>query len=153
MKKKSGSRIGRGLKKIFNLRAWSDFDRLRAGQKYISSTASRFFVLQSETVATESFDEAKVRLKLTDADLLSRQKGLLRLTIVMLIMAIIVFVYSMYHVIKARYPSALLSFAVSLLASALAFRYHFWYFQFKQRKLGCTVKEWFRQGVMHVKPD
>jgi intracellular multiplication protein IcmV len=36
---------------------------------------------------------------------------------------------------------------VSLVAFANAFRAHFWYFQTKQRKLGCTIQEWLNAGV------
>lgn len=153
MKKKSGSRLGRALRKRINPRAWSDFDRLKRGQAFIFDLASRLFVIQGKVNETESFEDAQSKLGLTDAQLLSRQKSLFRLTMMMLSIAAIVFIYSAYHLFKARYSSALLSLAVSLIAVSLAFRYHFWYFQIKQRKLGCSLIEWFKQGVMNAKDN
>ena len=111
-----------------------------------------YFVPQDKT-ATESFEAAKVRLKLTDQDLLIRQKGLLRLVIIMLSTAMLLFIYFLYNLYYARFAAVLMSSVVMLLALVLAFRYHFWYFQIKQQKLGCTLKDWFWQGLMGAPKD
>lgn len=150
MKNKSESRTKRLIGRIFNVRSWIDYDRIRAGQKYILNTASTYFVPQDKK-ATESFDKAMARLKLTDADILARQTALLRTSIIIVGMAFAIFCYAIYNLFHAHYIAALLSVVVMLLALSLAFRYHFWYFQIKQHKLGCTLSEWFKQGLMGAK--
>jgi intracellular multiplication protein IcmV len=45
----------------------------------------------------------------------------------------------------------IVSLVVTLIALILAYRYHFWYFQMKQRKLGCTFSEWYKQGLFGEK--
>lgn len=152
MKKKSGSRVGRFLKNKFKVRSWIDFDRIRQGGDVIVSGWRTYFIPQEKT-ATESFEEAKARLNLTDDDLLVRQKGLFRLVIIMVSMAMMLFLYFLYNLFYGRYAAVLLSSIVMLLALVIAFRYHFWYFQIQQRKLGCTLSDWFWQGLMGVSKD
>jgi intracellular multiplication protein IcmV len=49
-----------------------------------------------------------------------------------------------YQLFYGSYQAAIVSFIILWIALVLAFRYHFWYFQIKNRKLGCTVYEWYR---------
>ncbi|WP_298624139.1 type IVB secretion system protein IcmV [uncultured Legionella sp.] len=153
MKKKSGTRIGRVFKGIFNIRAWSDWDRLKAFTLYLKNGFKRLFVPQKITDAksVESFDDVKSRLKLSDAELLIKQNALLRLSIFMLVFAAMVVVYVGYQFVYGSFRAGLLSLVVTLIALVLAFRYHFWYYQIKHRKLGCTIKEWYRHGLLGEK--
>ena len=142
MKNKSESRSKRLLKRLFNVRGWVDLDRIRTGGQWIVTAAATYFIPQQAHV-TESFDEAKRRLNLTDQDLAQREAGLFRLSVIMLGAALLVFCYAIYNLFYAYYLSVLLSLVVTGLALTLAFRYHFWHFQIKQHKLGCTLSEWF----------
>lgn len=143
MKNKSESRIGRVLASIFNIRSWFDWDRFKTLTLFLWNGAKKFFVLQQGT-ENETFEAAKKRLHLTDADLLSRQQGLLRVSIVMIVLAFLFFLYSVYHFYCHSFKGGLLSLVVMSLALTLAFRYHFWYFQIKERKLGCSFHEWYK---------
>ena len=147
MKSKSNSKTKRLFKRIVNPRAWSDFDRLHAGQRYIVSVCRTYFVPQ-ESKAIESFDEAKKRLHLTDKLLMEQKKSLFRLSILMLFIACLLLIYTLYNLFNAHLLAAGLSTMVLSIALVLAFRYHFWYFQIEQQKLGCTLREWFRLGLM-----
>jgi intracellular multiplication protein IcmV len=144
MKNKSSSRIGRFLKTIINIRAWFDWDRMRSFTYYLIDGIKKFFTPQ-EAEKKESFEEAKKRLRLSDKALLAKEKGLLRVSILMVCFGIGFFIYSMYHFYYFQILGGILSLVVMSIALTLAFRYHFWYFQIKERKLGCSVDEWFRQ--------
>lgn len=146
MKSKSGSRIGRVLSMIFNVRSWSDWDRMRAFTRYLVNGFKKFFIPQPAEKG-ESFELAKKRLKLTDAELKARQIGLFRLSIAMVAIAFLLLIYTIYLLVSGGYRGGLVSFVVMLIALVLAFRYHFWYFQIKERKLGCTIQEWLKQGL------
>jgi len=150
MKSKSSSKTKGFIKAVFNPRAWVDFDRVRAGQRYILSVCTTYFIPQ-ERAPTESFAEAKKKLHLTDQDLISRKKALFRLSIMMLFISSLLFAYTLYNLFSLEFLAAGLSVVVLSIALVLAFRYHFWYFQIKQEKLGCTFKEWFNQGLMGKK--
>ncbi len=146
MKNKSGSRIGRVLVSILNVRAWSDWDRMRSFTRYLVKAIKKFFVPQ-ESTEKESFAEAKKRLKLTDNDLLMRQKGLLRVCILMVVFAFLLFAYATYLFYYLSFKGGILSLVVMSIALVLAFRYHFWYFQIKEQKLGCTIQEWYKRSI------
>lgn len=146
MKNKSKSRIGRVLSKIFNIRSWFDWDRMKTLTLFLWNGIKKFFVPQQAT-ESESFAAAKKRLNLTDAELLIKQKGLLRISILMLIFAFLFFDYAIYHIYYHNFLGGILSLVVMSIALALAFRYHFWYFQIKERKLGCSIHEWYKRSI------
>lgn len=143
----SSSRISRLLIQLFNLRAWCDWDRMKRFTFYLVDGIKKFFVPQP-MMATESFAAAMKRLNLTEEDIIARKKGLLRVAILMLLFALGLFCYAIYHLIYLNVLGFILSLVVMGISLVLAFRYHFWYFQMKEQKLGCSVHVWFRQGIM-----
>ncbi|CEG55846.1 type IVB secretion system protein IcmV [Legionella fallonii] len=150
MKKKSGSRIGRVITRIINIRFWFDWDRMKAFTVALKNGIKRMFVPQ-QAVTSESFNAAKTRMHLSDAELLSKQNALFRLSILMLAVAILLLGYGGYQIFYGSLKAVIVSLVVTLIALVLAFRYHFWYFQIKHRKLGCTFNEWYRQGLLGEK--
>ena len=143
MKKKSMPRSKRVIGKILNLRSWTDWDRMKAFTLYLLNGVQQFFIPRT-TVDTESFEDAKKRLNLTDEDILVREKGLLRVSVLMVFFAFLLFVYAIYHFIYLQFLGGMLSLVVMFVALVMSFRYHFWYFQMKEKKLGCSIHEWLR---------
>lgn len=147
MKKQKGSRIGTVIKSILNVRKWSDYDRLKSFTLYLGEGFRKMFIPQGARKKKVSFHEAVARMKLTEKDLKIKKRALLRLSILMCIMAIGIMAYSGYHFYYGFYKAALVSIVISMLGFVLAFRYHFWYFQIRERKLGCSFMEWFKNGL------
>jgi intracellular multiplication protein IcmV len=136
------------LNRIFHIRFWIDWDRIRSGGSFVKQATKTYFVLEQKAPAkSEAFNEAMARLNLSDADLAQRSRNLLRLSYFMASIACGVFLYTGYHLFFGTFSGVILSIAVTSIAAALAFRYHFWYFQIKQRKLGCSFTEWYNQGL------
>ena len=152
MSKSSPSRIKRLFSNIFKIKSWLDLERIQSGFQYVKEQASTYFI-PGTSKATESFEQAKTRLKLSDDDLLVREKGLLRLSVIMMTAAIFIFIYSMYNLFYGYYAALLVSVVLNMLALVMAFRYHFWYFQIKNKRLGCSLHEWFMQGILGVKDE
>jgi intracellular multiplication protein IcmV len=150
MKKKSGSRIVRVFSRIVNIRLWFDWERTKSFTVALKN-GIKFLFVPKKSAPSETFQHAVTTLKLNDEELLIKQTALLRLSILMLILAVLIFGYSGYHLFYGSFKAFLVSMAVTCIALALAFRYHFWYFQIKHRKLGCTVEEWYRQGILGEK--
>lgn len=146
-KNKSGSKFKTLLNRIFNVRAWMDWDRMKTGGKFLEEGAKKLFVPRPAR-PVETFEEAMQRMKLTEADLALRRRALFRMSIMMACLSMGLLIYFFYHIFYGSLHAAFLTLALSLLAAALGFRYHFWYFQIKSRKLGCTFHEWYRQGLM-----
>lgn len=147
MKRNAESKIGRIFKRIFNVRAWADWDRVKAFTVYLLNGIKKYFVPQGDQGKGESFAAAKARLNLTDEELLSKQQGLFRLSVLMVTVAVLLLGYSVYHVFCGSFRAVVVSCVVMVISLVLAFRYHFWYFQIKERKLGCSIAEWFKHGL------
>ncbi len=140
------------LTTIFNVKSWLDVKRLQTGKRFIVEQVETYFI-PGRAKKIESFETAVARLNLSEAELLTRQKGLLRLSITMLCAAFLVFLYTLYNLFYTYYAAVLVGTVVMLLALVMSFRYHFWYFQIKHRKLGCSLREWFTQVILGVKSE
>lgn len=152
MKKRSGSRIGRVFSRIFNIRTWFDWERIKILTLALYNDAKAMFIPQKNK-KDESFESAVTKLKISDIELLAKQKALYRLSLVMTLAACLILVYTGYQLFYGSFKAVIVSLVVMMLALVLAFRYHFWYFQIKSRKLGCTLYEWFRQGLLGDKNE
>ncbi len=149
MKKNPGSRTIGIFGRLFNVRTWVDFDRMRSFTYYLLNGFRKMFIPgSSEREPGESFESAKERLNLTEQELVSRQRALFRLSLLMSGGALVIFAYAIYHLYYGNYRATIISLVLMLIAFALSFRYHFWYFQIKERKLGCTFKEWYKKGLL-----
>jgi intracellular multiplication protein IcmV len=90
----------------------------------------------------ENFDEAVNRLGLTQADIKSRMREFKFLAWVLLFLFFGLVGYTGMHILEGNWFAVLPSLVISCIALVLSFRYHFWYYQVKNGKLGCTFKEW-----------
>lgn len=140
------SRTKRIVTWLFNPRAWSDWDRSKSIAYYFLAMIERFFVLRKPKGKAATFDNAVAKFDLDEKTLEAKSLGLLRLSYALLGMAIFLFVYCIYQLFFGSVRGALIAFVEIAIALVLAFRYHFWHFQIKQRKLGCGVKEWFKNS-------
>ncbi|MCF6775398.1 hypothetical protein L3V83_02305 [Thiotrichales bacterium 19X7-9] len=59
------------------------------------------------------------------------------------IIGVVVLLYTILLFYRNYYLGAIVGFAASVMFLAHAFKYHFWSFQIRSKKLGCTVGEWF----------
>ncbi len=148
---KKDSQTGRLLKTIFNPKVWMDYEQVKNSTEYLGSGISKLFSLKGKVRSTESFEETMQRLGLDEAHIESQKKSLFRLSILMVSLAILVLAYAVDHLISGSLHSAGATIVIFFVALALAFRYHFWYYQLKARRLGCSIKEWFTCGVLGVK--
>lgn len=129
-------------KTFFDPSAWLGLNQLMGYTKVIGSTLKTTFTPDQAT-RSETFEEAMSRLKVSDADLQSLTTRYGWYTLLFLGLSLISFIVGFYYLFAYHTISGwFLAIAVSLLFGANAFRYNFWYFQIKHRKLGCTVAEW-----------
>jgi intracellular multiplication protein IcmV len=134
------------ISSMLNFRAWLDYDRIKASLKYIGGGIKKLFVPQQMKEARD-FNEVMKEKGLTEDALKKQKTALLRLSYLMVVIGLGLFCYTVYLLIAGHWLAIFLSMVVTGLAFVLAFRYHFWYFQMKQRNLGCTIEEWYRIGL------
>ncbi len=139
------------LSRIFDVRVdrWMSWD-------YLSETADRYKVLLVDMVIpkkatySETFDEALERMQLTQEDINQRKQEFTRLFYFFLALSLLVVCYALYMAFRGYMVPALISFCLAFYAFTQAFRFNFWLFQIKHRKLGCTIKEWMNSTVNHT---
>lgn len=147
MKIKKANKIINFSKNIFKIRQWCDYDRVQASTVYIVRGLSRLFIPRRNSAAAESFDAAVARMRLSPQELTSKQNSLYTLSILMCCIAAVILGYAFFQLYYGAMRVFLICIILTLIALALAFRYHFWYYQIKMRKLGCSFREWYRQGL------
>jgi intracellular multiplication protein IcmV len=139
MKKKGFVR--RTVSEVADVPAWIDFGFLQATWVSLRRTIGTLFIPR-QAEFNETFDEAMVRLALTEEDIQNRIKEFSRLTLIYIALALGLFIYTLYLAVIADLRTTFLCFIVTLLLLSRAFQAHFWLFQIKSRKLGCTLREW-----------
>lgn len=139
---------GRVRKAVVNrARKWSDYDRTIETTRSLKDYIRRLFIPQRSR-REEDLSQAMQRLQLSQADIRDRLRSFKRLTIIMLSAAGGVLFYSICLFMQQHWLAAGLGLLITGLPLMLAFRYHFWHFQLKKGKLGCSLREWFQQGVL-----
>ena len=139
-------------KPFFNVRGWMGWDGIVQGGSAIKTLAISLFV-PAQSTRTESFEEALMRLQLTEEDVIKKQKYFQWLFILFFIATIGLFTYAIVMFFMHAYAASLASFGLTALLLAQTFRNHFWWFQMKRRKLGCSIKEWLLEGVFGIRKE
>lgn len=131
-------------KTYINPSAWFGYNEFKRNGKYVWGVLRNLFVVpESESIQTETFEQALTRHHLTETNVKEIQKDYFFYAGIFLLLSFFSCVAGFYFLFVAHsFADLLLGLAVSALFASQAFRYHFWYFQIKQRKLGCTFQEW-----------
>lgn len=134
--------------RVFKVREWMDMDRMGTSLSYFFTRSRRLFTVPQAEQKEHSFEAAKKKFKLSDEQLDKQQHALHLWGLILFVCALLVLGVAIYFLIQGAWKAGLLSLVVTGIAGALAYRYHFLAFEIKQRKLGCSVSEWFREGVL-----
>ncbi len=141
--------IKRTVKSVADVPTLLDTEFLTASWYSIRNMIGKLFTPKSGGYQ-ESFEEALVRLQLTEEDLKHRIREFGRLAFIFVSMAILSFIYTIYLCATEGGWGVILGFVITLFLLTRAFYFHFWLFQIKNRKLGCTIKEWLNSTVTGV---
>jgi intracellular multiplication protein IcmV len=131
----------------FKVTSWMGLDQVKSIGRNVAGMGRQIFT-PNQAEYTETFEEALVRLNITEAQLEQRRKEFTRLMIIYILVACALFTYSIYVIYAHKnIMGFIMSFAITLFALTHVFRYHFWIYQIKHKKLGCTLREWFSGKV------
>lgn len=134
-------------KTFFNPSEWLGYKEVKGTIRTTWDIVKGLFVTATPT-RTESFEEAIERLGLTEEDVATASRNYEIYTVLFVILGAFAFIVAFYFLIMHL---AVFDWAISLLVTALflvqAFRFSFWHFQIKHRKLGCTFAEWKRGKI------
>jgi intracellular multiplication protein IcmV len=129
-------------KTFINPRAWFGYDAVKAQTKTIASIIKPI-ATPDKPVREETFKAATKRLELETRDLEITYNAYLTYAYLFLSLSLFSFTYGIYLILyHGTFLGLVLTLAVTGLFISQAFKYHFWAFQIKKAKLGCTFKEW-----------
>lgn len=134
-------------KTFFNPSAWIDANSLKNSIDTIW-TVLKTITTPDVAAREEEYKGALKRLGITDKEAQERSKIYLVYAYFLAVLGLLCLVFSFYLLFKHTVYGWVIGVAASALFFGQAFRFHFWHFQIKHRRLGCTIKEW-RQGKIH----
>lgn len=140
------------LERVFNVRYWMDLDRAGTGVHYILSQFRQLFSPQNTKISKknkqEAFDHVQKTFGLSDEVVLKQSRRLRLWAIIMVLFSCALIAVAVHYLRHGLIMASIMSFVMVNIAWVLAFRYHFLSFEMKERRLGCTVGEWFKQGLL-----
>lgn len=134
--------VKKTVKSLFNFSAWMGADELRRSGSNIKQLAKSIFSVRNAQYE-ETFEQAVQRFNLSEADLKEREKAFGWMALFYGVLMGVLLAYMAYLWVWGTWSSVLMTLILSAVMASLAFRQHFWYFQVRERRLGCTFKEWF----------
>lgn len=131
-------------KTFFNPSVWFGYENIKSQHEIIKADLKEVFQVE-KPIHDETFEEALVRLDLSSEDLQRRMKRFYHFSYFLCVCGLAVFYYAFHLSIKLKlFTPFLLGLASSALLFAQAFRFHFWAYQIRVRKLGATANEWMK---------
>jgi intracellular multiplication protein IcmV len=145
------SGLKKGAKPFVDVQSWLNLDQLKNYGKSISDIGKSLFIPQKAS-RNETFEQAIRRFNLSEADLNKKAENLYNLSIIFCAIALCLLGYVIYLIIThASIMAVIVTLVLSSIILTKAFSYHFWVFQIKKRRLGCSLQEWFKEGLLGIK--
>ncbi len=127
----------------FKVTKWAGLDQIKDSSKSVVNLGRNLLTAEQANYV-ETFEEAMQRLNITEAELNARRKEFTRLMFIYLFVSLAIFTYSIYVVaVHKNFMGFMMGFAITIYSLTYVFKYHFWIYQIKHKKLGCTLREWF----------
>lgn len=96
----------------------------------------------------QEFEKIIQELGLTAQQITQQAKRLRIWSILLFIFSFVVGAVGVYQLTQGSVRASIVTFIVMGISFTISFRYHFLAFQMQQKKLGCSIREWFKQGLI-----
>jgi len=133
------------FKPFFNVRGWVDAERLGKQTRDLRDTL-KSIAIPDQAHYSETYEEAVQRLDLSEQEIQTRMGGYKLTAVIIFMLMFAIIAYGIELLMHGSYRGGIVALAVSMVAFGQGFKFHFWYYQLKKRKFGCTFKEWLREG-------
>lgn len=133
--------IRRTVTPFVDVGTWIGYAQLAQLTKMVGGTIKDLFTARKAEF-DETFEEALKRLKLKEEDVQSKIRVFTFLSIFWFLVSIGMVFYGVYLAGNRSWYGFLACIGLSMVLLSQAFYYHFWMFQMKQRRLGCTFQDW-----------
>jgi intracellular multiplication protein IcmV len=135
--------IGAPFKPFLNFSAFVGYKGLKGSVQNLTGMVKDATAKPSlENIPKETFEEAVIRLNLSEQDLTDRQKSFFRMSLFYVLLAVFLFAYLIYLLVSGVLLGVFISAVLVLVSLAFSYREHFWYTQMAHRRLGLTYQDW-----------
>jgi len=133
-----------GFKPAVDVKSWMGYEYLKNNTRslFFWTKELLFFKKGKRRRRKETFEQAVTRMHVTEDDLANKTKILIRHIYIYVSMAFFCFIYAFYLIFKTNICAGLLTIMLATYLVVKAYAAHFWYFEIKNRKLGCSFKDW-----------
>lgn len=134
-------------KTFFNPTGWLGYNLISSQFRWTKDVIKELFT-PARSLREETFEQALIRLNLTEEELQERAKIYLIYALIFLSLGACTFAYSFFLLFyHGTFSGWILAMGVTALFLVQAVRFDFWRFQIKQRRLGCTLHEWWHGKI------
>ena len=144
MAKRKGVRFF--TRSIFDVPRWIGWNSLKQNASSISQMYRSLVHVPKTPKITETFEEAVMRMNLTEADIKKSEKNYTFSANLYFGVFIVALCYHFYLVLNQHWTSAFVMVSFDAMMFSFWFRESFRLMQIKQRRLGQNFKEW----VCHI---
>lgn len=138
--------VKRGVSGGFSPTRWMSVESIRENGHFIGELFRTVFYRKNKKdnpLKKKSFDEVMQHYNMTEKDLEMRMRKSQLLILFCLGLGVLVLGYMIYLFIDDQLLAGFICLMLSFVMFSYVFREHFNLFQMRQRRLGCTLKEWF----------
>lgn len=136
--------LKRGMFGAFNFKSMLGFESIKQQTKSVKKIFKSTYEKPSEDASKpQSFESCLAHYGITEDQLKLRMRNALWTVYFCLALSVGTIGYGIYQLTNHFMSGALMCGVLTLILGTIAFREHFNWFQMQQRRLGCTVKEWF----------
>ncbi|MGD9109162.1 MAG: type IVB secretion system protein IcmV [Gammaproteobacteria bacterium] len=130
------------FKPAVDVKSWLGYENLKNNTKSLYYWCRSLLVPKKTKPRKETFDQAVARLRLTEEDLAKKSRNFIFQAYLFLGVAFFCFIYAFYLFFKIKILAGGLVLILAAYLIIKAYLAHFWFFEIKHRKLGCSFKEW-----------
>jgi intracellular multiplication protein IcmV len=135
-------KLTKGIAKtFFDVPSWLGLQQLKEETKELIGWV-RPFMTPKKIKQESTFKQAMKHFDVTEKELSSYARQYLFLSFFYSLLGLLSLLYAIYHFYHRHLVAGLITILISLFIFLQAFVMHFWYFEIKHHKLGCTFHEW-----------
>lgn len=132
-----------GLDAVFHIRPkkWVSWDFVADNTKKNIDVVKSVFSIEAPK-RRENFTQAMHRHGITQHEVEKIRKRYLLFSYFFLTLGLGILFYALQGLYEGRFGQFFGSFCLTMFIFSMSFRYNFWAFQIKMKKLGCTFAQW-----------
>lgn len=130
------------FKPMVDIPAWVGLKYLRNTTSILLGYCKNLFVIKSRPKGKENFSDVVKRMYLTEDDLEKRAQQFIYQVYIYLFAMLGTLIYAFYLLFLTHIVAGCLVILLAGFFLLKACSVHFWYFQIKERKLNCSLREW-----------